>query len=87
MIYTIISTISAAISARDLTFISIQPNIGDGHLVRTNDEDGVDQYFFIGANGEVIQIVDISITDIYSGIPISLMRPEWANTIIEAVSS
>ena len=82
-IYTIQSISDASISVRDLTYISIKAGAGTGQLLTTVDENDIAQYFYINGN-EVIQIADISITDTYNGIPVSLMRPFVAETIIEA---
>ena len=83
MEYTIQSEVSATIATRDLTFIAVQPNSGSGSLLTTIDTNNVLQYFYIDPSGEVILIADVSITDTYNGIPISLMRPFWAETVIE----
>jgi hypothetical protein len=85
VIYTVDSIETAAIASRDLTFISVQPGVGDGQLVTTLDENNVPQYFFVGSNGEVIQIFDASVGDTYDGIPVSLMRPFWANTVEQSL--
>lgn len=87
MEYRTQSEIPASIAIRDLTFISIQPNVGDGRLLTTLDENNVTQYFYIGADDEVILIAGPSITDTYNGIPVSLMRPFWGEVVIEATNN
>lgn len=86
MQYLISSVSNASISVRDMTFISVKKDVGDGRLVIAEDENSNLQYFYIGSDDEVIQLADVSITDTYNGIPISLLRPFWSDVIIEAAN-